>query len=253
MIIRNRMYGGEVELVFDDLMHRYTIEGVKVPSVTSILGIVAKPALMFWAANMAADYFKACVQPGVSYDEVQLQSFWSNAKKAHAQKKEDASTVGSFTHAWVESFIKGEKPELPVNPQVRGSVERFMSWVKDHNVKFLSAEQPVYSRKNGYCGTADFFCVVDGKLLLGDLKTSNAMYYDSMGSQLAAYIMARKEEYPEEQFSGAVLVRVGKEDGELEIWNIDNEQMKLFEKNFTNCLNLYNSEEEVKKLYEKKR
>lgn len=245
------MYGGELELVFDDLMHRYTVNGVRIPSVTTILGITAKPALMFWAANMAADYFKNSIKPGEVYDEVRLLKIWSEAKKAHTNKKEDAATVGTLTHAWVESFIKGERPEMPLNDQVRGSVERFLSWAREHKVKFLSAEQPVYSRKYNYCGTADFFCVVDGKLLLGDLKTSNSLYYNSMGSQLAAYIIARSEEFPEEKFDGAVLVRVGKDDGELEIWNITVEEMELFKTNFMNSLNLYNSEDEIKKTYGK--
>ena len=239
MIILNKLYGGEVELRFDSIMHRYSVDGKKVPGVTSIIGnTIPKPALMFWSANMASDYWKEAITPGATYDEVQLEMIWANAKKAHTQRKEDAGTVGTFTHRWVESYIKGEKPELPINPQVLGAVQRFMDWVKQHDVKFLSAEQPVFSKKYNYCGTADFFCFIDGELWLGDLKTSNAIY-DEMKIQTSAYLEARLEEYPTEKYAGCVIVRVGKEEGEFDVCAF--RDTKKYSDTFYNCLALNNS------------
>ena len=235
-VIKTRMYGGEVELVFDSILHRYSVSGKKVPGVTSIIGnTIPKPALMYWAANMAADYWKEQVKPGKSYDEIQLEQFWLASKKAHTQRKEDAGTVGSFTHRWVEDYIKGKNPELPLNPQMLSSVNSFMEWVNTHKVKFLSAEQPVYSRKYNYCGTADFFCHIDGELWLGDSKTSNAIY-EEMKIQTSAYLEARLEEYPEEKYAGCVIVKVGKEDGELEVCNF--RDTKPYSDTFYNCLAL---------------
>lgn len=248
-VINTKIYGGELTLVFNSETHRYTVDGEKIPSVTGILGIVNKPALLYWAANMASDYWKESIEVGCTYDEVQLEMIWANAKKAHKVKKDESCLVGNLVHRWCEQYIKGEHPIMPTNPQVLGSVERFLKWIKDNDVKFLSSEQAVFSRLNKYCGTVDFFCVIKGKLLIGDIKTSNAIYHNSMGSQLAAYLAARTEEYPQEKYSGGILLRVGKESGELEPWGISLSEMQLFHKNFINCLNLTRTEAEIKKIY----
>lgn len=245
-VIKTSMYGGECELTFESLTHRYTLNGAKVPSVTAVISETEpKPALLYWSANCASDYWKEAIKPNVGYDEVQLETFWREAKRAHTTKKDDAASVGSVTHRYVESFIKGENPDLPINEIARGAGERFMSWVTEHKVKFLSAEQMVLSRTKGYCGQADFFCVVDGKLWLGDLKTSNAIY-SSYFEQCSAYIQARNEEFPSESFAGFIIVRVGKEDGELEVKHITNTApyMDVFNKR----VELYKSLQVIKTL-----
>ena len=41
-------------LVFDDRRHRYTLDGQRIPSVTTILNTVNKPGLPYWAAGLVA-------------------------------------------------------------------------------------------------------------------------------------------------------------------------------------------------------
>lgn len=233
------MYGGEVTLQFESLMHKYTLAGKSIPSVTTIISATEpKPALLYWAANMASDWWKEHITPGKGYDEIQLETIWKEAKKAHTIKKEDAASIGSLTHKFVEDYVNGKKPGLPYNEISKGACERFMDWVKENKVQFLSSEQPIYSRKWGYCGTADFFCVIDGKLYLGDLKTSNALY-DSYSEQVFAYQQARKEEYPTEMFSGCVIVRVGKEDSSFETKFITQEEGVKYLDTFNCRVELY--------------
>jgi len=247
MKVINRLYGKDVELVFDTMKHQYSVNGEIIPGCTSILGIVAKNALMFWSANCASDYFKSKIEPGKIYDEVYLDDVYRNAKKAHTQIKEDAASVGKITHLWVQHYIEGKDLGQPINDKVKGSVERFLKWQKEKNVKFLISEQPCFSRKYKYAGTLDFICKINNKLYIGDLKTNNSMYYNSMGSQCASYIMAREEEFKNEKYAGFVVCRVGKEDGEFESWIC--EDTKIFKKNFLNALSLYKSEETIKQQY----
>lgn len=243
-VIKTSMYGGECELTFESLTHRYTLNGAKVPSVTTILGATSpKPALLFWASNMASDYWKEHILPGGIYDEIQLEQIWKEAKRAHTIKKEDAAAVGSLSHRFVEDFIGGKNPSLPMNEISRAACQRFIDWVKEHNVKFLSAEQMILSRTKGYCGQADFFCVIDGKLWLGDLKTSNAIY-DEYLEQVCAYKQARNEEFPSESFAGCVIVRVGKTEGELEVVYVT--EMDKYIKTFNARVSLYQAMEESK-------
>jgi len=215
------LYNGKVEMKFDSYWHKYTVDDVEngivgkpALSVTKGLGIIAKPQLMYWAVNMAVASFKDSVQPGKSYDELELAKILETAKRAHQHKKSDAGDAGTLLHNWVEDFINKENPKIPVNKMLRESVRKFLKWTVDNKVEFLLAEQPVYSRKYCYAGTLDFICKMNGKLYIGDLKTSKAVYLGQK-LQTAAYRGARVEEYPDEEYAGQLIVRIGK-DGSFE-------------------------------------
>lgn len=245
MKIVNRMYNGEVELVFDTTRHQYSYNGEIIPGSTSVLGILAKPALIFWSANMASDYFKSQITPGVALDEMQIDAIWQQAKKAHTQKKNDSATLGSFVHKFIEQYIKGENPAIPTNTEIKGAVERFFSWVKEHDVKFLSSEQAVFSKQYKYAGTADFMCKIDGKLWLGDVKTSSGIF-DEYWAQTASYLEARTEEF-NEGYEGVVIVRVGKTDGDLEVKTKTRQELFPYFDLFLNCVGTYKALKHLEK------
>jgi len=217
----NELYGGEVKLQFSDFNHSYVLlpENTRVPSVTTILSVISKPALINWAAGMAVDHIASNIKPGVSYDEVELNNLFTAARKAHTQRKQETADIGSMVHAWIEKFIKGESPELPINEQLRSSVGNFLRWKDEHDVKFILSEQPVYSRKHGYCGTLDFVAMIDKALFLGDIKTSNNIY-DEYWIQLAAYAVARSEEFPNEDYKAQGIIRISR-DGSFEFKTSD--------------------------------
>lgn len=216
MITKNKLYNGEVTLSFESFRHRYVWEEKDevIPSVTTILKVINKPALVNWASNMAVDYISEQIEPGKSYDELQLIDIFKKGRKAHWQKKTDAGDIGTFVHNWVEKYINGENPGMPVNPDLKVSILKFLIWVKKHDVKFLVSEQVTFSKKYKYSGTIDFICTIDGKLYIGDLKTSKGIYSE-MWLQTSAYRYARTEEYPNENYSGQLIVRIGK-DGTFE-------------------------------------
>jgi len=214
MKMKNVLYKGEVTLDFNKYKHVYTVDGEKITSVTTVLGVINKPALVSWAARMATEHVIACIDPGVAYDEVQLDAIFAGAKKAHWQKKTDAGNIGTLVHNWIEDYINDENPGMPVNELLNDAVSNFLDWVKKNDVHFLKAEEPVFSRKYEYAGIIDFICTIDGKLYIGDIKTSKGIYPEYL-LQTAAYRYARAEEYPEEEYVGQVIVRVGK-DGSFE-------------------------------------
>lgn len=244
--IKTTLYNGEVKLLFEKYGHKYSVDGKKVRSVTQALSIIAKPALVNWAARMAIDHVSEQIEPGKSYDEIQLMTIFEEGKKAHYKKKVDAGNLGSFVHNWVEDYINGKNPTMPTNKGLREAVERFLEWQKAHNVKFLLSEQQVYSRKYNYTGTLDFICIIDGKMYIGDLKTSSGIYPEML-IQTAAYRFAREEEYPKEKYAGQVIVKVGKEDGSLEVAVIrDNKWYAKMFMAFVAALKLSESMEIVK-------
>ena len=172
MIIRNHLYNGEVTLSFDGFRHKYVWEeeNQEIKSVTKILSVINKPALVNWASNMAIDYVSGQIAPGTAYDEIELATIFDKGRKAHYDRKVEAGNIGTLLHKWVENYIRGEDPGMPVNPDLKASVLRFLIWVKKHKVKFLLSEQVIFSKQYLYSGTTDFICTIDGKMYIGDLK-----------------------------------------------------------------------------------
>ena len=96
----NILYNGEVTLLFEGRRHRYIWQEKDqvIKSVTTANKIIAKPALIQWASNMAVKYTKEMIIPGQSYDEVELEAIWEDARWAHKDKKVHAGKVGTLLH-----------------------------------------------------------------------------------------------------------------------------------------------------------
>lgn len=219
------LYGGKVQLHYDDNKHLYMVDGYQADGVTSILKVINKPALVPWAVKCTTDYILSKLVAGKPLDEIEIKQLCDEAKKAHRNKTEEAADIGTYVHQWVEDFINGKNPAMPINEQIRNGVEAFIKWKDEHKVKFLSTEQKIYSKKYKYAGTYDFEAVIDGKTYLGDIKTSSGIYNEYF-FQVAAYQHARQEEDPTRNYHGVVIVNCRK-DG-----NLDVQTSTEFDKNF---------------------
>lgn len=214
------LYSGKVKLLFDPVRHVYMYNDKRVDGVTSILGCIAKPALINWAAKQASEYLKENLVPGRAYDEIELSRFFQEASKAHQYKKEKAGTIGTFVHEWIERRIAaGHSIPFPINEEIKAGCEAFEQWLSENHVEFLSSELRIFSLKYMYAGTLDFTARVNGKLMLGDIKTSSGVYPE-MFFQTAAYQMAQEEENPNQIFEGNIIVNCRK-DGKLVVKQTD--------------------------------
>ena len=230
---KEALYGGRVVLEFDLANHRYYVTDLDdgkarrpVPGVTGILGVLARPALVNWAASQAAEYVAENLRPGVPLDEVEIRELADGARMAHRRAQKRAATVGSVVHQWIERYVRARiagrrlRPAVPENPQARRGVEAFLDWVEGHRVRFYESERRLYSRRYGYAGTADLVAVVDDRLTLIDVKTSKGIYPE-YELQLAAYWQAINEEWSAvgdgRAFQRAMVLKVGKDDGVFEV------------------------------------
>jgi hypothetical protein len=239
---RYELYAGNVILNFNPDKHLYTVDDKKIDGVTSILGVINKPALIAWAANCAADFIKATLKAGRSLDEVEIKALCDGAKGAHRVKRDKAADIGTLVHGWIEDFINGKNPDMPVNPQVRNGVDAFLEWKNAHKVEFIHSERKIYSKEYNFAGTLDFEAIVDGRMMLGDIKTGSGIY-DEMFFQTAAYQRARQEEEPDLKFEGNLIVNCRK-DGDLEVKESDEYDLNI--KAFLGALVLYRRINEMK-------
>lgn len=248
------------EFVFNEKTHRYYLDGKQMTGVTTILGVIAKPQLISWAANQAVDYIKENAQRtgimgatnepplGVKLsDYVVQEATLEEARKAWTVKRDKSAELGTAVHAEIEQLIKCKMNGLEWftdSPQV----QHFLNWVEKYKVEFIASEEQVYSEKLFVAGTYDFACIIDGRKYLGDLKTANALYPEYF-YQCAAYRMMA-EEMGQTDFKGSILVRIGRdgkfnEDEDV----IISESYEDEKQAFLSALTLYR----VTERYEKKR
>jgi hypothetical protein len=203
----------------------YVIEGVKYPSVTTILSAINKPALVPWAANRerdkvataAADLYAAwaaqTVRPPLPRSAYLATLHAAlGPVRAHEQLLEVAGDVGSQTHRLIEWAIRTRLgavagPEPIVCAEAQHGFQVFDTWAASVRLKPVLVERVVHSVAHGYAGTLDLLARVHGKLVTIDFKTGRAVYPEAL-LQNAAYRMAAHEMgYPP---VGGLIVRLPK-------------------------------------------
>ncbi len=243
-----KLYDGKVLLEYYPDTHTYKVNDKIIYGVSSIVGIINKPALMYWAVNQCIDNLKAIWEAGKSYDEIEINNILETSKKIHTEKKNVSLTIGTFVHQWIEKYInyklgKNKSPKIPVNKEIVNSIKAFLKWEKENKIKWLESERKLYSVKYEYAGTLDAEAIVNNKLSIIDFKTSNEIYDENL-LQVSAYLYAREEE-TKQDYKNIYIVRIGK-NGELETRKIKDKELKDCFKAFLGCLEVYKWQMKIK-------
>lgn len=169
----------------------YDIDGVEMPSVTTVLDTLSKgEALINWAVKQALDYVRLKRK-----DYADIEALLTDASANWRSVKDAAMDAGSETHRMIEAHVKGQ--EIPwqqaVSQEARNSFFAFIQWEKSAKVTWLESERKVCSKVHGYAGTLDAIALIDGKRMVVDFKTS-ARIYNEYSMQIAAYKFAAEEE-----------------------------------------------------------
>ena len=164
--------------------------GDKLPSVTSVLNALAKPALKFWAAKKTAE---AAVEEFGTIAQMVGQGKTEGAidylKRAPQRSSSPASKLGSEVHDLADRIAKGEDLKR-VHPEHQGFVDQFKQWIQDFEVGFMESEVTVWSDTHGFAGTLDAICMIDGEVVIVDWKTGASGVWPDVALQLNAYAMA---------------------------------------------------------------
>jgi hypothetical protein len=167
-------------------------DGKRVPSVTTVLGILNKPALLDWAHQ--------CGLNGLDYKAV----------------RDRAGDVGTLAHYMILCYLRQEAPDYSeysnqAIEQALTCFAKFLEWERHHEIKPILIETPLVSEQYRFGGTIDFYGEIDGQPTLLDFKTSKAIYPD-MFYQLAAYAHLLHEN---NHLAGAAkILRIGKSEDE---------------------------------------
>lgn len=181
-------------------------------SVTGILNVLAKEALIGWAAREAAGYFKAeLLRMGSrALTPELLEQLARQAAGAHRRKAQDAADLGSRCHDIFEAIIKGIEP-ADVPAELKEPALDFKRWRLSTDIELVALELPVASREHLYGGRLDAvgYSPSRGGIGIVDYKTSSGFYGNEYAYQVGGYASALAEQYGV-QVAWAEIVRFGK-------------------------------------------
>lgn len=175
--------------------HRYYFgEQGPIPSVTTILGVLDKPALPTWAKNTVA---KFAVEKALSGElatmlaEVGAEATAKYLASLPDYQRDAAATVGSGVHLLADMASRTAQDGsggFEVPEEYRTYVAAFRDFLSHYSAsgKIVSSEKAVISFGDQYAGTYDLLMQIDGELWLIDIKTSKGIYAET-GLQLVAY------------------------------------------------------------------
>jgi len=201
-----------------------TADGKRVPSVTTILGILHKPKLLDWAWQ--------CGCGGLDYKAV----------------RDQAGDIGTLAHYLIMCHLKGIEPDTSEYSQqdidrAENCFIKYLDWLTGRKLEPIFIEEPLVSERYGFGGTIDFFGKIDGQFTLLDFKTGKAIYPEFF-YQLAAYKQLLAEQ--KQPIDVTRILRIGRDESEgfeeRSIGKLD-KQWEIF----LHCLAIYNYQKEIRR------
>lgn len=237
------------EYRFDSQNHLHEIfdgkEWKPATGITTVLSVIAKPALIQWAAHEAIDYVIFNSEPQGDFRLVSEQVL-KEARTAHHQKKEEAGQKGTDIHDEIEKIIKQAIDEnngiIPSDTKnTTPQIQKFLDWATANKVKFLESEKHLWSKTYFLGGICDFICEIDGKVWVGDIKTSGTIYPEYFW-QTAGYQLMIEEMGLYPTIEGHIILNLRKDGEFAEKRSVSNEDNK---EAFLACLKIYRIKQKV--------
>lgn len=164
-------------------MRFYDINGVKFPSVTTVLDVLPKPTpLKLFIENNPDAKFIAAERAYIGT----LSHFYFESKNSIPLDR---------TAELEEVDLQFDTEE---NREIIEDIEtKIEFFLMEHKLEPISLEEELHSVELQTAGRCDYIGYIDGELAIIDLKTSKAFYksegYDSHSIQLSAYQYCYKE------------------------------------------------------------
>ena len=150
-------------------MDYYNKDKIKVPSVTTVIGILNKDGLIQWANSIG--------KRGIDYKKF----------------LNERALVGSVAHELIEAHLSDKNPALFCSNEIKSEATQILNTLKvaTEGIKFYNHEFELSLSSDRFGGTLDMLCDIEinGELntVLVDFKTSKKPYITQF-IQLGAYL-----------------------------------------------------------------
>lgn len=164
--------------------HTYTLDGERLPGVTTILDALRKKALEAWAGNITAE---AAVNRWDELGALPVAARLDTLKRARYEARDAAALNGTEVHNLAWPLVTGAEVEVP--PRHLGAVQALARFMDAWHLEPVATERPVFHPRHGWAGTFDVRGLIGGTTWLLDYKTGRGVYPET-ALQLAAYAHA---------------------------------------------------------------
>lgn len=158
----------------------------KVPGVTSIVGMLPKSFLKFWAAKSVAEFAVDNLGDVVNIAMRDRDAAVDLLKRAPDRDTKKAAEIGSEVHDVFEQIAIG-KPPRRLHPDIQVYAAHFQEFMEEFEPEFVFMEETVWSEKHSYAGSFDVLGRIGGELVIGDWKTTRSGVHEEVALQLSAY------------------------------------------------------------------
>lgn len=172
--------------------HSYSLDGVKVPGPTSVVGATVPKQLEKWAAETTAAY---AVDNWEDLSGVPPSRRLARLNSARFEDRDKAARRGTRVHKLAEALVVGDEVDVP--DELAGHVESYTDFLNRVQPRPVAVELVVANVTEQYCGTVDLIAdlpalTVDDEDIpaarwLLDLKTSRSGIFAETALQLCAY------------------------------------------------------------------
>ena len=164
------------QLLFFDEKHSYTVDGVELPAVSSILRFLSREV----------------------YSDINQYTLDAAARR------------GTAVHEACEMLDKYRRVEC--DDEYAPYLQAYIAFLKDYNVSWVDIEKRMFHKDKMYAGTIDRFGSVGGVSSLVDIKTSSVVQKTVVKAQLNGYESMRicNGETPAEVLYCLQLMKTGK-------------------------------------------
>lgn len=202
-------------------------KGVIFPGVTTIVGILNKPALVPWANK-------------IGLQGIDVKRF-----------VDDKADIGTLAHAMIIDRLLNRPTETTDYSQQQISAAEnaclsFYAWQQKHALTIVSGEQSLVSEKYCFGGQYDIYGTVDGKHELLDLKTGSGIWEEHY-YQLGGYLILL-DEHNVKVDQVRILNIPRSEDENFQEIELSAKLVELSKEMFLDCLSIYTRKKEVGKL-----
>jgi hypothetical protein len=199
--------------------HYRNAAGIIIPSVTTALSELNKPALVKWANRLGLQ--------GIDSDKY----------------KDALADIGILTHHLIMCRLTEELPEVseysPVQIEAaQGCYAKYLDWESRNPVKPIMVETPLVSERYQFGGCPDLYALSDRDFLLVDFKTNAHGIFIENIFQVAAYVVLLIENGY--RVTKVVILRIGRSDPEgFDEKIVTPSELKMGFEVFARCLDIY--------------
>jgi len=162
---------------------------IKVPGVTSVVGMLPKDFLRYWASKMVAEAAVEELGTLVSMVLRDPSAAVDHLKKAPDRNTRKAADTGTAAHDIFETMSRG-KSVGRVHPDLEPFQRHFAEFLDVVQPEYHYMEETVWSDTHQYAGSFDAFATINGEKVWIDNKTTRSGIHAEVGLQLAAYRFA---------------------------------------------------------------